>query len=397
MASNYGTLPFAEQITFFRRKLNLPTATWRDIWQAQHDTTFVVAGANRAALVEDFRAALDKAVSQGTTLAEFRQDFDRIVATHGWSYNGGRGWRSRVIYDTNLRTSYAAGRLQQMKAISDRRPYWRYRHSIGVAHPRAQHLAWDGRILRHDDPWWDVHYPPNSWGCRCYVETLAERDMKRLGKAGPDAAPTPANDTTGIGEGWAYTPGRSRLRALTAEPLDQWPTAALIPSLLATDALPPVRTLAADYRQPSDLPAQDYVDAFLAEFGALGQDGAWQDVLGETLFINDQLFRDARGQLKISKRARQAYVRMLARTIIEPDEIWVILEPYRNQPGRYLLRRRYLARWRIEGEQAPGLAVFDIGTPGWTGVTTFAPQDEAYLKGQRRGVRLYRRNEEGED
>ncbi len=38
----------------------------------------------------DFRAAVDKAISQGTTLAEFRKDFDTIVAKYGWSYNGSR-------------------------------------------------------------------------------------------------------------------------------------------------------------------------------------------------------------------------------------------------------------------------------------------------------------------
>ena len=28
----YGSLPFAEQIAFFRRKLNLPTESWADVY-----------------------------------------------------------------------------------------------------------------------------------------------------------------------------------------------------------------------------------------------------------------------------------------------------------------------------------------------------------------------------
>ena len=179
-------LPFAEQIDFFRSKLDLTTQSWTDIWQEQHDRAFVVAGAAHADLVADLRGAVDKAIADGTTLATFRGDFDAIVAKHGWSHNGGRDRRTRVIYETNLRTSYAAGRYQQMKDIAERRPYWRYRHSAASEYPRPEHVAWDGIVLRHDDPWWDTHYGPNGWGCKCFVEAINQRDLERLGKSGPD-------------------------------------------------------------------------------------------------------------------------------------------------------------------------------------------------------------------
>ena len=224
-AAEHGRLPFAKQIAFFREKLNLSTAAWTDIWQAQHDRAFVVAGAAHADLVEDLRGAVDRAIAEGTTLADFRRDFDSIVGRHGWSYKGGRTWRTQVIYGTSVRTSYAAGRYRQMKEIADRRPYWRYRHSHASEDPREDHLSWDGLILPHDDPWWDTHYGPNGWGCKCYVEALSPRDLERLGKSGPDKAPTvnmrtvtvgangPSPRTVevpeGIDPGWAYAPGQS--------------------------------------------------------------------------------------------------------------------------------------------------------------------------------------------
>lgn len=224
-ALEWVALPFLEQIEFFRSKLNLTTQAWTDIWQAEHDRAFVVAGAAHEDLVADLREAVDKAIADGTTLRTFRDDFDAIVAKHGWSYKGGRTWRTRVIYETNLRTSYAAGRWRQMKEIVDLNPYWRYRHSHASEHPRPHHVAWDGMVLRHDDPWWDTHAPPNGWGCKCYIEALTERDLARLGKDGPDKAP-PLNMRTvtvgvrgpsprtvevpeGIDPGWAYAPGQS--------------------------------------------------------------------------------------------------------------------------------------------------------------------------------------------
>ena len=169
MPVNYGSLPFAEAIKFFRDKINLPTQKWDDLLGAAHDRAFVVAGATQADLLADLRAAVDKAIAQGTTYQEFKKDFEKIVAERGWTgwagedTKGGRAWRMRVIYDTNLFTSYAAGRTQQMKEAAAVRPYWRYRHSDASVTPRAEHLSWDGLVLRHDDPFWAAHTPPNGF------------------------------------------------------------------------------------------------------------------------------------------------------------------------------------------------------------------------------------------
>ncbi len=224
-AAEHARLPFVEQIEFFRSKVNLPTQTWTDLVHDEHDRAFVVAGAAHADLVSDLRGAVDQAIAEGTTLATFRRDFDSIVAKHGWSYKGGRNWRTEVIYGTNVRTSYSAGRYRQLKEGVDRRPYWRYRHSHASEHPREKHVAWDGLILRHDDPWWNTNAPVNGWGCKCYIEALSERDLKRLGKSGPDRAPalnmhevtigkSGPNPRTvmvpeGVDPGWGYAPGQS--------------------------------------------------------------------------------------------------------------------------------------------------------------------------------------------
>ncbi|MFZ1827578.1 MAG: phage minor head protein [Candidatus Competibacteraceae bacterium] len=178
----------------------------------------------QADLLMDLRAAVDKAMAEGTTYETFRKDFKKIVAERGWTgwtgegTKAGQAWRARVIYDTNLFTTYSAGRYRQMKDIAHVRPWWRYRHSPASVHPRKEHQAWDGMILRHDDPWWSTHTPPNGWGCKCYIETLADRDMKRLGlePTNPDRIPVNALDPKtglpqGIDKGWDYQPGASLL------------------------------------------------------------------------------------------------------------------------------------------------------------------------------------------
>jgi len=229
--ADFGSLPFDEQTAFFRRKLNLPTRAWTDIYGAEHDRAFVVAGAAKMDLLQDFRGAVDKAITNGETLRDFRKRFDTIVADHGWTYNGGRNWRSRVIYETNLRTSYMAGRHTQMQAIKHRRPYWRYVHQDGELHPRPWHQAWNGIVLHADDPWWDGHFPPGGWYCKCTVDTLSQSDLDDMGKTGPDTAPdsdpqtvtigkngpSPRTVTTlkGIDPGFGHVQGKTSLGAAT--------------------------------------------------------------------------------------------------------------------------------------------------------------------------------------
>ncbi len=214
--------PFRFQVAAFRLRLQqlAPTARWTDIWQSQHDRAFMVAGAMKADLLADLAAAVDKAVSQGTSLEEFRRDFRRIVEDRGWhGWTGedsarGRAWRTRVIYRTNMATSYAAGRWAQLREAGY--PFIIYHHGNSLE-PRVQHLAWDGLVLEADHPFWATHAPPNGWGCSCYVSGARTMDQARRlggkpGKELPDGWQTRDPRTgapIGIDKGWAYAPGAS--------------------------------------------------------------------------------------------------------------------------------------------------------------------------------------------
>lgn len=184
-------MPFSQAVKFFLGKINMPTKRWQDNYGKANARAFSVAGAATEALLDDFKGEIAKALEKGTTLAEFRAGFDDIVTRHGWDHVGTPGWRARVIYETNLSTAYSAGRYVQQTEPETLAafPFWEYVHS-GSAHPRPEHLAWDGLVLVADDPWWDAHYPPNGWGCGCRVRVLSRRGLKRRGKSGPDKTPT---------------------------------------------------------------------------------------------------------------------------------------------------------------------------------------------------------------
>lgn len=412
MPVNAVSLPFREQAEFLRRKINLPTTSWVDIYAAQHDWAFVVAGANRDDLVADFRRSIEQAIDGEITLEGFRKQFDEIVGKHGWSYNGGRNWRTRVIYDTNINTTYMAGRYEQMMAVRNERPYWRYVHSDSVENPRPIHQSWDGLILRWDNPWWQTHFPVNAWGCQCRVEALSERDMQRLGLTESEAPPIELEDRIigqrspngprtvrvpkGIDPGFEYIPGQSRLHsAVPPESKGGLSSAAApgVPNTRALTPLPAPRAFPATKILPTGLPPTDYVNAFLREFNATEAPTIFKDAIGERLVISADLFTDrTTGELKIQKRGREQFVLLLAEALKTPDEIWVRLE-YVSSLKKAVVRRRYIAQFDIEGMGQAGIAVFETGGDGWVGVTTFNSSSPNYVNDLRHGVRLYNREQ----
>lgn len=420
MAVSHGSLPFQEQIDYFRGKVDLPTRAWTDIYNAEHDHAFVVAGAVKRDLLADLRGAVEKSIAGGSTLEQFRKDFDQVVVKHGWQYNGERGWRTNVIWETNLRQSYNAGRDAQMAdpELRKRRPYGVYRHGDS-AHPRPQHLAWNGITLPLDDPWWLTHNPQNGWGCKCKKFMLSQRDVDRQGLTVGNAPPieweeriigknSPNGPRTvrvpkGIDPGFEYAPGQSRLtnyvpqlRTLDLVPAPSATVAPSpgLPSRQPTGPLPSPRSVPTERLLPAKVSAPKAVAQFLGEFGAThAVPAVFRDVTGDALVIGREMFTGAKkGAITLAHQIKAHELPLLVEAIKTPDEIWARLE-WQPDLGKAVLRRRYLSHVQVKGKAQPSIAVFDLGTDGWTGVTGFVDDSEQYLEALRLGVRLYRRAE----
>lgn len=416
---------FREQIDFLTQKRARPTRAWTDAMHGTHDRAFVVAGATDIAMLEEFQAAIVEGARTYDSGA-FAAEFDRIVEKYGWDYNGGREWRIRTIFETNIRTSYMAGRLKQLRDpdLVKIQPYWMYRHAdtrVPMS-PRPSHLSWDGLVLMWDDPWWDTHFPPNDWACSCGVHGLSRRDLARMGKQGPDQAPAlkrrpythkASGETVqlpeGVGYGWDYMPGDHWERGLVPSRLldDPGNTGGLGGAggrdLVSIDIPEPMPDLLQKSRpflaQPlaEGLPSEDYVRAFLEPFGAtLGKSVLWEDRAGTRIPISEELFRARDGSWKLHKRGRDIYAPLFAEAIIDPDEVWLGLRTKELDgfPGYedWAITRRY-----IRADPQTGVyAVFDLGRRWWEATTVFAPRNRSkpdfnYLHRQRAGKLLWKR------
>ena len=226
-----------EAVDFFRHKGFQFAFDWTDMLKEEHDANFTVAKITDLDLLSEVRDAVDQAIAEGTTFETFKERLIPTLQEAGW-WGGkmvldadtgeerevqlGSPRRLRTIFETNLKTAYAAGRYQQIQDTKDDFPYLMY-DAVKDDRTREEHLAWDGLVLPVDDPWWKTHYPPNGWNCRCSVIQVDERTLGQLGKSGPDKAPpietrpwlNPSTGEeedvpTGIDPGWDYAPGRSR-------------------------------------------------------------------------------------------------------------------------------------------------------------------------------------------
>lgn len=417
MAVEARSTAFQEAIDFLAGKVNLPTARYDDLVRDAHVRAFTVAGVMRDDMLADFRAAIEKARREGTGYGQFRKDFDAIVDRTGWKFKARgiseetrRAWRASIIYRTNMRTSYMAGRWKQLTDpdLIAARPWWQYIHS-GARHPRKTHLALDRKVFAATDPLWTIYFPPNGWGCGCDVKALSDRDLAKLGKSGADEfplpGPYPAKDPRtgedimrypGIDRGWEYNGGKAWLEGVVPQELRQT-LPPFDPEAKPRPDLPPLPA-AALAGEADILPGGEnegfYLRAFMAAFGLQpGDEKEYRDASGGLITVSERLF-EARGRdgtvlgSKIGKRDRANHVLLIARAILEPDEIWA---EWVKVASGVALRRSYLKRFRLPDAADSIFVRFEWSRHGWIGVTGFNATD-AYVAGFRKGALLWRRS-----
>jgi SPP1 gp7 family putative phage head morphogenesis protein len=229
-------LPPEEAMRFFRRKGLRTSFSWKDVWTVEHEAAFTVAKMADVDLLADVRDAVDQAIAEGQTLAQFKEAIiPRLVKAGWWGVREqvdpvtqrrelvqlGSPRRLQTIFRTNLMTAYSAGEWAQIAETAEDAPFLMY-DAVDDNRTREQHRAWNGVALRWDDPWWRTHRPPNGWNCRCSVIQLSGDDLQAMGKT-PDKAPPVkrrewVNKRTGevmqvplgIDPGWDYNPGAER-------------------------------------------------------------------------------------------------------------------------------------------------------------------------------------------
>jgi SPP1 gp7 family putative phage head morphogenesis protein len=363
-----GGVPPEEAIAFFRSKGFRIGFNWQDVFKAEHVRWFTVAKAMSRDLLEDIREAVDKAISEGTTLETFKAELRPKLEAKGWwgkkimldpatgqheMVQLGSPRRLKTIFNANVRTAYQAGKWERIQRTKKAFPYLEY-SSVMDGRERQEHHDWDGTLLPVDHPWWDTHYGPCDWECRCTAIPRSQRMLDRMGRT-VDDRPPPANDQlpwtnsrtgetgtleAGIGKGWDYNVGKEYLRGLAPSPMpDSFDGAEEVGAAAMTGAQTAL------------------VDRFLKAFDvAPGGEAIWMDRDGWPLSIGRGWFI-AGDRVQLPRGAAGVAIDRIAAAIVAPDDVrwlWV-----RGENGRALLMRRYS---RSQNRRS---TLVDIGRDGW--------------------------------
>lgn len=132
--------------------------------------------------IEDVRKILNEAVSEGPSLAEFRNRITTALPDVMTSA------KVELVYRQAINASYRDGResLIRNPVIAEVFPYQQYLpiHDGRVRHEHLElgKLGIDGTdVYRREDPIWDMFTPPWDYNCRCGVNMLTIDQAARLG------------------------------------------------------------------------------------------------------------------------------------------------------------------------------------------------------------------------
>jgi len=87
--------------------------------------------------------------------------------------------RAELLLRLHGGQAYAAAQYRVMDRQREAFPFWQYL-SFGDDRVRASHKALDHKIFPANSPFWDLHYPPWEFLCRCRVAPLTRRDAMAI-------------------------------------------------------------------------------------------------------------------------------------------------------------------------------------------------------------------------
>lgn len=269
-----------------------PTFNWQDLWQQEHAQQFTISRLTNLDLMQALQDGITQNVKGDLSRRDWMKNAEQLLRDAGWwgknevvDETTGEvvtttftAARLKLIFDTNTRMAYSAGQWERIQRNKASHPYIVYitMHDEKV---RLAHRAWDWLCLPVDDPFWDTHFPPNGWNCRCRVIaiTQAEYDAedflgRQLNKEAPVINTLPwTNKATGetlqvpvgIDPGFAYNPGKAAARAASLAQVEAQKLAVVAPALVE------------QYKSTSVLAEE--AQAFVAQ--ALAERAAKQDAL----------------------------------------------------------------------------------------------------------------------
>uniref|UniRef100_A0A7V2ZMU7 Phage head morphogenesis protein n=1 Tax=Ignavibacterium album TaxID=591197 RepID=A0A7V2ZMU7_9BACT len=358
-------------INYLARKGYKISWNWQDTWKEAHTKAFTVAKAMRLDILSDIRNELQKAIDNGLTYQQFKENLKPILKAKGWwgkvkakdvpsdfplpedvdpekEVLLGSPWRLKTIYRTNIDVAYASGHYKAMMDNIEDRPYWMY-NAVLDSNTRPSHRALHGKVFRADDPIWDKIYPPNDHGCRCSVIPLDEDDLKEMNVTPPPRLQS--NEAEKLinkikpGKGWDYNPGKAALEfdqtfGGNFNLNDNQPT-------YKDFSRPSVKEIKDRLPSPDKFPSikeigeEKFIEQLRKEFDLENSDFSIIKTADDdqSVFTLNRLLH-----ILDKKDGRERYASYIKPTLQNPFEVW--LSEYVNEKGEIELRKSYFGLFK---------------------------------------------------
>lgn len=224
-----------QTIIHFNNKVLLTSQSYLDVKAYEHALAFTVANMLDKDLLQDTHDLIAKSLENGTDFREFKKQLKPLLLKKGWlgfddgltdkkainEQNRQINRRLRTIYHTNLQTAYSAGQWERIGQTKEFLPYLQYMPSVSE-NARLEHKKFYNIVRPVDDPIWQSIFPPNGFGCKCWVKQISKTKAEKIGISKPvdldmetvENPRTGEKMTTPVGVHFSFNHNHDRLTAL---------------------------------------------------------------------------------------------------------------------------------------------------------------------------------------
>lgn len=376
----------AEVYDYLKNKGFKLSFNYDELLKEAHDKAFTVAKITRADLLNDIHESLISAMKSGENFETWKKNIIPTLEKKGWwgekeIVNPVTGEvkkvvidsrRLKTIYSTNMRVAYQKYRYKQMMELP-LSTYWMYRSAL-LENTRDSHRKLHGTVLPRDNVFWNTNYPPNDWNCKCTVTAHSKRDLERRGIYDKVVTEDIENIAS---KDWAYNVGKtSNLAAISKLNLDDSLSSLTTVNSIKNEAL-------------KDMSELELKDRFYKTL-EIKEGELFIDKIKDPLVIDDNLFKSANGYTKIKKQDRHLYLDEIAKTISDPDEIYL----YFNEEKK-ILEKKMFRYYKGEGGGKRAIQViFQYLEDKTVGVTGYFIKDTSQVESRRYEKLIYKKGQE---
>ncbi len=264
--------------------------------------------------------------------AKSYKEFERAALQLTENFN--RRWL-RTEINAALLTAEATATYYRLLSRVDTFPYWEYK-TQGDNRVRDEHKLLDGLILPATHPIWQKIFPPNAWGCRCYVvarmaSEVAEVDFAEM-EAKAEAFMNTEEYQRAKKQGWAVNRAdlgevftRNQMYIKERFPEAHKQLNSLKPKDYGMSSYQQARQAANADAPVYEGTDQEYLDTL--------------DVINQLRVISD--YNKRHHELNKIPQKGLAYVQAMEQALKQPSEVWLNSSRAEGEPNRFVYIKYY--------------------------------------------------------